>query len=175
MPAGSKAFFSVWEREGEVGSHQTAASTMAQTEQSYMWSPYDSPRIKINEPGVPLKTETNGARWWLLDVPGSEKKLNFVMWSFLMYISDVTRRLVGRPTNEEGLRELLLTASEGIWAEQCQTTTARRIFGEWRWTTSEGNCWGDVSQTKINNIRGLLQRLCGGMKINKVGQLPSRY
>ena len=25
---------------------------------------------------------------------------------------------------KDGLRELLLTASEGIWAEQCQTTTA---------------------------------------------------
>lgn len=114
-----------------------------------MWSPYDLSRIKTNDPGVPLKTEANGARWWLLDVPGSEKKLNFVIWSFLMYIRDVMRRLVGWPTNEEG------------WLEG---TLADCEWGDLGWAMSDNDCLVDIWGMKMNNVRGKLLRRCKSNK-----------
>lgn len=63
--------------------------------QGWTWLPTGGFGIKTNNPGVPLKTEANGARWWLLDVLWNEKKLNSVRWWFLMHISDAMRRLVG--------------------------------------------------------------------------------
>lgn len=74
----------------------TARARAALAWQRCVRLPTEWSRIKTNNPGVLLESEANGARWWLLDVLGSEKKLNSVRWSFLMFISDVMRRLVGR-------------------------------------------------------------------------------
>lgn len=105
--------------EGEIQGVISGAGMSPEWEgslrQGCTWSPAEGSRIKTNNPGVLLKSEANGARWWLLDVLRSEKKLNSVRWSFLMYVSDATRRLVGWWANEEGW--LQVTAADCEWED----------------------------------------------------------
>lgn len=39
---------------------------------------------------------------------------------------------------------------------------------EWGRAMSEGNCWANVNQTKINNVQGWLLRPAGWIMINDI-------